>query len=90
MTEIYREVVAAEHGAGRHVQARPVAEGPASGAPVTIVAAEDFACPYCERVSGTLDEPQMKAAGIAPNLVRLACGIEATEDLLADLAQSLE
>jgi protein-disulfide isomerase len=30
-------------------------EGPAS-APVTIVAAEDFACPYCERVSGTLDE----------------------------------
>lgn len=32
------------------------AEGPAAGAPVTIVAAEDFACPYCERVSGTLDE----------------------------------
>jgi protein-disulfide isomerase len=30
--------------------------GPSSGAPVTIVAAEDFACPYCERVSGTLDE----------------------------------
>jgi protein-disulfide isomerase len=34
------------------------AQGPASGAPVTIVAAEDFACPYCERVSGTLDELQ--------------------------------
>jgi protein-disulfide isomerase len=31
-------------------------EGPTNGAPVTIVAAEDFACPYCERVSGTLDE----------------------------------
>jgi protein-disulfide isomerase len=30
-------------------------EGPAT-APVTIIAAEDFACPYCERVSGTLDE----------------------------------
>ena len=32
------------------------AEGPASGAPVTIVAAEDFACGYCERVSHTLDD----------------------------------
>ena len=30
-------------------------EGPAA-APITIVAAEDFACPYCERVSNTLDE----------------------------------
>jgi protein-disulfide isomerase len=30
-------------------------EGPTK-APVTIVAAEDFACPYCERVSTTLDE----------------------------------
>jgi protein-disulfide isomerase len=30
-------------------------EGPAV-APVTIVAAEDFACPYCEKVSNTLDE----------------------------------
>lgn len=33
-------------------------QGPSTGAPVTIVAAEDFACPYCERVSGTLDEIQ--------------------------------
>ncbi len=33
-------------------------QGPAAGAPVTIIAAEDFACPYCERVSGTLDELQ--------------------------------
>jgi protein-disulfide isomerase len=31
-------------------------QGASSDAPVTIVAAEDFACPYCERVSGTLDE----------------------------------
>jgi methionine-gamma-lyase len=40
-------------------------------------------------VAGTLDEPQMRAAGIVPNLVRLACGVEATEDLLADLEQAL-
>ena len=31
-------------------------EGPASGAPVTIVKAWDFACPYCERVSVALEE----------------------------------
>ena len=30
-------------------------EGPKQ-APVTIIAAEDFACPYCEKVSNTLDE----------------------------------
>jgi protein-disulfide isomerase len=30
-------------------------DGPAS-APVTIVKAFDFACPYCQRVAGTLDE----------------------------------
>jgi len=41
-------------------------------------------------VRGTLDDEQMQAAGIAPNLVRLACGIEAADDLLADLAQALE
>jgi protein-disulfide isomerase len=34
------------------------AQGPSSGAPVTIVAAEDFACPWCERISGALDELQ--------------------------------
>jgi protein-disulfide isomerase len=32
------------------------ADGPAEGAPVTIVACEDFACPYCEQASGTFDE----------------------------------
>ncbi|HLS55394.1 MAG TPA: aminotransferase class I/II-fold pyridoxal phosphate-dependent enzyme [Zeimonas sp.] len=41
-------------------------------------------------VRGTLDDRQMQAAGIAPNLVRLACGIEDTGDLVADLGQALE
>jgi len=31
----------------------------------------------------------MEAAGIAPNLVRLACGIEAADDLIADVDQAL-
>ena len=51
---------------------------------------ESLAVHAAAMFGGTLDEPQMKAAGIVPNLVRLACGIEATEDLLADLAQALE
>ncbi|MFO1301389.1 MAG: aminotransferase class I/II-fold pyridoxal phosphate-dependent enzyme [Burkholderiaceae bacterium] len=51
---------------------------------------ESLAVHAAAMFGGTLDEPQMKAAGIAPNLVRLACGIEAPEDLLADLAQALE
>jgi len=41
-------------------------------------------------VRGTLDEQQVLAAGIAPELVRLACGIEAAQDLVADLAQALD
>ena len=41
-------------------------------------------------VRGTLDEQQALAAGIAPELVRLACGIEAAQDLVADLAQALD
>jgi methionine-gamma-lyase len=51
---------------------------------------ESLAVHAAAMFGGTLDEPQMKAAGIVPNLVRLACGIEATEDLLVDLAQALE
>ncbi len=38
---------------------------------------------------GTMDEAQMRIAGIAPNGVRLSVGIEGVEDLQADLAQAL-
>ena len=37
-----------------------------------------------------LNEQQLAAAGIAPNLVRLSVGIENADDLIADLAQALE
>lgn len=39
--------------------------------------------------AGTMDEAQMRIAGIAPNGVRLSVGIEGVEDLQADLAQAL-
>jgi cystathionine beta-lyase/cystathionine gamma-synthase len=38
---------------------------------------------------GTMDDQQMRVAGIAPNGVRLSVGIEGVEDLQADLAQAL-
>lgn len=39
---------------------------------------------------GTMDDEQMRVAGIAPNGVRLSVGIEGVEDLQADLAQALQ
>ena len=36
-----------------------------------------------------MNDGELAAAGIAPDLVRLSCGIEATEDLLADVDQAL-
>ncbi len=37
-----------------------------------------------------MNDEELKAAGIEPDMVRLSCGIEDTEDLLADLAQALD
>jgi cystathionine beta-lyase/cystathionine gamma-synthase len=39
---------------------------------------------------GTMNDEQMRVAGIAPNAVRLSVGIEGVEDLKADLAQALD
>ncbi|MGE0799091.1 MAG: PLP-dependent aspartate aminotransferase family protein [Lautropia sp.] len=39
--------------------------------------------------AGTMNEAQMHAAGIAPNLVRFSVGIEHVDDLTADLARAL-
>ncbi|MCC7287076.1 MAG: aminotransferase class I/II-fold pyridoxal phosphate-dependent enzyme [Burkholderiaceae bacterium] len=39
---------------------------------------------------GTMNDEQMRVAGIAPNAVRLSVGIEGVEDLRADLAQALQ
>jgi cystathionine gamma-lyase len=39
--------------------------------------------------AGTMNDAQMRVAGISPNGVRLSVGIEGVEDLRADLAQAL-
>ncbi|HVR50382.1 MAG TPA: PLP-dependent transferase, partial [Pseudorhodoferax sp.] len=39
--------------------------------------------------AGTMNENQMAAAGIAPNFVRLAVGLEHIGDLQRDFAQAL-
>ena len=37
-----------------------------------------------------MNEEELKAAGISGDLVRMSCGLETTEDLIADIAQALE
>ncbi len=37
-----------------------------------------------------MSDAELEAAGVSPDLVRLSCGIESAEDLIADLAQALE
>jgi len=37
-----------------------------------------------------MTDAELVAAGIAPNMVRLSCGLEAADDLIADVAQALE
>ena len=39
--------------------------------------------------AGTMNDAQMRAAGIAPNLVRMSVGLEYADDLMADLDQAL-
>ena len=37
-----------------------------------------------------MNDAELEAAGVGPDLVRMSCGIEAAEDLIADIAQALE
>ncbi len=37
-----------------------------------------------------MSDSELVAAGVSPDLVRLSCGIESADDLIADLAQALE
>ena len=37
-----------------------------------------------------MNDAELKAAGVSPDLVRYSCGIENADDLIADIAQALE
>jgi len=37
-----------------------------------------------------MTDEELEAAGVAPNMVRLSCGLEGTDDLIADVEQALE
>ncbi len=56
---------------------------------VSLGGVESLAVHAAAMWAGTLDDDQMREAGVEPNLVRLACGIEASDDLIADLSQAL-
>ena len=36
-----------------------------------------------------MSDAELTVAGISPDLVRLSCGLESAEDLIADLEQAL-
>lgn len=37
-----------------------------------------------------MNDAELLAAGVSPDLVRLSCGLEAADDLIADIAQALD
>ena len=37
-----------------------------------------------------MNDQELAAAGVAPDLVRFSCGLEDAEDLIADIAQALK
>jgi O-acetylhomoserine (thiol)-lyase len=37
-----------------------------------------------------MNDDELRAAGVSPDLVRLSCGIESSDDLIADIKQALD
>ena len=37
-----------------------------------------------------MNDEELNAAGVSPDLVRLSCGIESADDLIADIKQALD
>jgi len=83
-------VLAAQIRGGYAPAARFVAALQLFANAVSLGGVESLAVHAAAMWAGTLDDDQMKAAGVQPNLVRLACGIETADDLLDDLARALD
>ena len=56
---------------------------------VSLGGVESLAVHAAAMWAGSLDDEALRAAGIAPDLIRLSVGLERAEDLMADLAQAL-
>lgn len=54
--------------------------------------ADARSCCLCPSITThrQLTDEQLKAAGIPAGLIRVSCGIEDAEDLIADIKQALE
>ena len=44
----------------------------------------------CGATHRQMNDEELVAAGVGPDLVRYSCGLESAEDLIADIAQALE
>ena len=57
---------------------------------VNIGDAKSLACHPASNTHRQLSEEEQAKAGVKPEMIRLSVGIEAIEDILADLDQALE
>lgn len=57
---------------------------------VNIGDAKSLACHPASTTHRQLSEAEQAKAGVKPEMIRLSVGIEAIEDILADLDQALE
>ena len=57
---------------------------------VNIGDAKSLACHPASTTHRQLSEEEQAKAGVKPEMIRLSVGIEAIEDILADLDQALE
>lgn len=83
-------VVAVEIEGGYEATSAFVAGLKLASQAVSLGGVETLAVHTAAMWAGSMNDEQMRAAGIAPNFVRLSVGLENIEDLKADFAQALE